>query len=160
MGERHVRGVAALRYEDTTDSRGVVAWVKGIPTVAQINFNPCGKIHGHVGRGKADVSDVTGAIARRDVQATAEGDCKMRVVAANAAAFLVCFERRSGGAGVLIAEDYVIVHEVADRLHPGPTKRSVSEEPPSLVGQTIGLTVTTAKQKQYDFRRQMLNLVL
>ena len=83
-----------------------------------------------------------------------------RQVAANAAAFLVCFERRSGGAGVLIAEDYVIVHEVADRLHPRPTKRSVSEEPPSLVGQTIGLTVTTAKQKQYDFCRQVLNLVL
>jgi hypothetical protein len=29
----------------------------------------------------------------------------MRVVAANTTAFLVCFERRSGGAGVLVAED-------------------------------------------------------
>ena len=58
----------------------------------------------------------------------------MRVVAANTAAFLVCFERCSGGAGVLIAEDYVIVHEVADSLHPRPTKRRASEEPPSLVG--------------------------
>ena len=108
MGERHVRGIAALRNKDTTDSRGVIAWIKGIPTVAQINFNPSGKIHGRVGRGQTDVSDVTGAIARRNVQTTAEGDCKMRVVAANTAAFLVCFERRSGGAGVLIAEDYVI----------------------------------------------------
>ena len=134
MGQRHVCGVAALRYEDTTDPGGVVARVKGVPTVAQINFNPSGKIHGRVGRGEADVGDVTGAIARRDVQATAEGDCKMRVVAANTAAFLVCFERRSGGAGVLIAENYVIVHEVADSLHPRPTKRGVSEEPPSLVG--------------------------
>src|SRR4029077_3248370 len=95
MGERHVRGIAALRNEDTTDSRGVVAWIKGIPTVAQINFNPCGKIHRRVRRGEAEVSNVTGAIARRNVQTTAEGDCKMRVVAANAAAFLVCLERRS-----------------------------------------------------------------
>ena len=76
---------------------------KGIPTVAQINFNPSGKIHERVRRGEVDVSDVTGAIARRDVQATAEGDCKMRVVAANAAAFLVCFERCSSGAGVLVS---------------------------------------------------------
>jgi hypothetical protein len=134
MGQRHVRGVAALRDEDTTDPGGVVARVKGVPTVAQVNFNPCGKIHGRVGRGEADVSDITRAIARRDVQATAEGDCKMRVVAANTAAFLVCFERRSGGAGVLVAEDYMIVHEVTDSLRPRPTKRGVSEEPPSFVG--------------------------
>jgi hypothetical protein len=152
MGQRDVRRVAALRNEGTTDPGGVVAWIKGVPTVAQVNFNPRGKIHRRVGRGETDVSDVTGAIARRDIQATAEGDCKMRVVAANTAAFLVCFERRSGGAGVLVAEDYVIVHEVADSLYPRPTKRGVSEEPPSFVGQTIGLTVTTTKQKQYDFR--------
>jgi hypothetical protein len=97
MGQRHVRGVAALRNEDTTDSGGVVAWIKGIPTVAEINFNPCGKIHRRVRPREADVSDVTSAIARRDVQATAEGNCKMRVVATNAAVFLVHFERRSGG---------------------------------------------------------------
>jgi hypothetical protein len=34
----------------------------------------------------------------------------------------------------LVAEDYVIVHEVADSLHPRPTKRGVSEESPSFVG--------------------------
>ena len=53
----------------------------------------------------------------------------MRVVAANTALLLVCFERSSGGAGVLIAEDYVIVHEVADSLYPWPTEWDVSEEP-------------------------------
>ena len=96
MGQRHVCGVAALRNEDTANPGGVVARVKGVPTVAQINFNPCGKIHRRIGRREADVSDVTGAVARRNVQATAEGDCKMRVVAANAASFLVCLERCSG----------------------------------------------------------------
>ena len=35
-----------------------------------------------------------------------------------------------------------------------------SEEPSSLVGRSIGLAVTTTKQKQYDFCRQMLNLML
>ena len=133
MGERHVRGIAALRNEDAPDSGGVVARVKGVPTVAQINFNPCGKIHGRVGRREADVSDVTGAIARRDVQATTESDGEMREVAANAASFLVCLERRSSGAGVLIAKYYVIVHKVADSLNPPPTEWGVSKNLPSLV---------------------------
>ena len=134
MGQRHICGVPAVRDEDTTDPGGVVAWIKSVPTVAQIDFNPGGKIHRRVRRGKADVSDITGAIAGRNVQATAEGDCKMRVVAANAAPFLVCFKCSSGGAGVLIAEDYVVVHEVADSLHPRPAKWGVSKEPPRLVG--------------------------
>ena len=59
MGQRHVCGIAAARYEDTTDPGGVVASIKGIPTVAQINFNPCGKIHRRVRRRKTYVSDVT-----------------------------------------------------------------------------------------------------
>ena len=42
----------------------LVARVKGVPTVAQINFNPCGKIHRRLGRREADVSDVTGTIAQ------------------------------------------------------------------------------------------------
>ena len=134
MGQRDVCGVAALCNEDTTDPGGVVTGVKGIPTVAQINFNPCGKIHRRVWRGKANVSDVPGAVARWDVQATAERHCKMGVVAAHTATFLVCFECRSGRAGVFIAKEYVIVHEVADSLHPGPAEWGVSEKPPSLVG--------------------------
>ena len=82
MCQRHVRGVAAPRNEDTTDPGSVVCGIKGIPTVAQINFNSecTSQIHGRVRRREANVSDVNGAIARaRYVQATAEGDCEMRV---------------------------------------------------------------------------------
>ena len=61
---------------------------------------------------------------------------------------------------MLVAERYVILDEVADRLHPRPTRRRVAEQAPSLVGETIGLAVTAAEQKQYDFRRQVPNLVL
>ena len=50
MGQRHVRGIAALRDEDTTDPGGVVARIKGIPTVTQINFNPSGKSMGDESR--------------------------------------------------------------------------------------------------------------
>ena len=61
---------------------------------------------------------------------------------------------------MLVTERNVIMDEVADRLHPRPARRRVAEQPPSLVGQAIGLAVTAAEQKQYDFRRQVPNLVL
>ena len=108
MGQRHIGGVATVRDEDTADPRGIVARIKRVPPAAEIDFDPRGKIHGRVRWGKADVGNVTGAIARRDVEAPAESDRKMRVVAANPAALFVGFVRCPGGAGVLIAEGYVI----------------------------------------------------
>ena len=85
---------------------------------------------------------------------------KMGEVAANAAALLVGLERGSGGAGMLVAEGDVIVHEIADRLDPRPAERRRSEQAPGLVGQPIGLAIAAAKQEQQGVRRQVLNLVL
>jgi hypothetical protein len=54
----------------------------------------------------------------------------------------------------------VVVHEVANGLHPRPAERRLSEEAPSLIGKAIGLTVAAAEQEQQGFRRQVLDLVL
>src|SRR5207249_1548040 len=99
-------------------------------------------------RRKADVGHVTDTIARRDVQAAAERDRQVCEVTTNAVALYVCFGRGSGGAGVLVAEGDVVVHEVADGLHPRPAERRMSEEAPSLIGEAIGLTVAAAEQEQ------------
>ena len=107
-----------MRDEDTPDLRGVVARVEGVPPAAKIDFDPGCKIHRCIRRWKGDVGKVTGAIARRDVQAAAEGDRKVCVVTANAAALYICFGCGSGGAGVLVAKGDVVVYEVADGLHP------------------------------------------
>ena len=123
MGQRYIGSVAAVRNEDTTGPRGIVARIERMPSAAEIDVDPRGKIHGRVRRGETDISDITGAIARRDIEAPTESDRKMRVVAANPAALFICFKRRSSGAGVLIAEGYVIVYEVADGLNPRPAKR-------------------------------------
>ena len=77
---------------------------KGVPSAAEIDFDPRCKIHGRVRRRKADVGHVTGTIARRDVQAAAERDRQVCEVTTNAVALYVCFGRGSGGAGVLVAE--------------------------------------------------------
>jgi hypothetical protein len=117
-------------------------------------------MHGRVRRRKADIGHITSTIARRDLQAAAESDRQMCVVATNTVALYVCFRRGSGGAGVLVAEGDVVVYEVADGLHPRPAERRMSEEAPSLIGQAIGLTVAAAEQEQQGFRRQVLDLLL
>ena len=134
VGQRHIGGIATVRDENTPDPRSVVARVEGMPPAAEIDFDPRRKIHRRVRRRKADVGDVAGAIARRDVQAAAESDRQMCVVAANAAALSECFGRGSGGARVLVAESNVVVYEIADGLYPLPTERCLSEATPSLVG--------------------------
>ena len=119
-----------------------------MPTAAEIDFDPRRKIIGRIGRRQADIGQIPGAIARRDVQRAAKRDGKMRVVAAHTPALGVCFMGRSGGPGMLVAERDVILDEVADRLHPRPARRRVAEQAPSLVGETIGLAVPAAEQKQ------------
>ena len=160
MGQRHIGGIATVRDENTPDPRGVVARVKGVPAAAEIDFDPRRKIHGRVRWRKTDVGYVTGAIARRDVQAAAEGDRQMCVVATNAVALYVRFVGGSGGAGVLVAEGEVVVYEVADGLHPRPAERRMAEQTPSLIGKAIGLTVAATKQEQQGLRWQVLDLVL
>ena len=127
---------------------------------AEINLHPGGEIHWRIGRRKTDVRDVSGTVARRDVQAATEGNREMGKVAANAAALCKGLESSSGGAGMLVAERQVVVHEVADGLHPWPAGRCVSEEAPGIVGQAIGFAVAAAEQEQQGLRRQVLHLVL
>src|SRR5439155_16694348 len=107
--------------------------VKDVPSAAKIDLDPRCKIHRSVRRTNADVGHVTRAIARRDVQAAAEGDRQMCVVATNAVALYVCFGRGSGAAGMLVAEGDVVVHEVADGLLARPAERRMSVEVPRLI---------------------------
>ena len=134
MCERHVCGVAALSDEDTPEPRGVVARIKGVPAAAEINLDPRGKIVRRIRRWKANVGNVTGAVASRDIQTATKGNGKMSVVTTHSVALSVCFKCRSGLSGMLVTELYVIVYEVADGLYPRPTKRGVPEKAPSLVG--------------------------
>ena len=116
-------------------------------TASEIDFDPGCEIIGRIRRRKADVGNITGAIASRDVQAATKRNGQMSVVAAHPATLGVCFRRRSGRARMLVTEADVLMNEVADRLHPRPTRRRVAEQPPSLVGQAIGLAVTAPSKK-------------
>src|SRR5262249_17764630 len=115
------------------DARHVVAGVEGEPAAAEIDLEPGAEIHRIGLRWHADVAEIAGAVARRDVHAAAERDREVRKVAADAAPLDHHLGRGLGGARVLIAETHVRMDEVADRLHARPTLRRLAETRPGLV---------------------------
>ena len=52
------------------------------------------------------------------------------------------------------------VDEIADRLHPRPAGRRMSEQPPGFLRQTIGFAIAAAEQKLHHIVRQIRDLVL
>src|SRR5580658_10462647 len=67
-----VDGVAAPGHQHPSDPWRVVAGVEGVPATSEIGLEPGGEIHRAVGRGHSDVAKITGAVARRHVQAPAQ----------------------------------------------------------------------------------------
>src|SRR5437899_4871813 len=127
LRDRNVAGIAPLRDQDAPLPRLVVAGIEGVPAPADEGLEPAGEIAHRPRLWRADVAQIPGAISRGNVHATAERNGQMRIVAADALAFLVRLPRRPGGARMLVAEDDVAVNEIADRLHPGPTGRRLLE---------------------------------
>ena len=158
--ERHVGGVPAARHHDPADARRVVACIEGVPAAAEIDLEPGAEIH-RLGFGRnADVAEISGAIARRDVHAAAQRDRQMGKVAAHPATFDQDVGGRPGRAGVLVAEADVGMDEIADRLHARPAERRVAEAGPGCCHQPLGLAVPAGQEKHERVVRQLRDLVL
>src|SRR6267142_83305 len=71
------RAIAAPCHQHSPDPRHVVPWVEGIPASSEIRLEPSGEVHRTAGRRCAHVAEIAGAVARRDVHASAEGNSKM-----------------------------------------------------------------------------------
>ena len=145
-GQRDIAGVAAARDQHATDARRVVACVEGVPAVAEIGLEPGREVHRPVGRLGADVAEVAGAIARRDVHAAAQRNRQVRIVTAHAAALVVGLQCGARGSRMRVAELDVLVHEVADGLHARPAGRPGAEPLPGDLGQAVGLAIAAAQQ--------------
>ena len=123
-GQRHVGSIAAAGDEDPADPRIIVAGVECVPAPTQKDLDPGGKVLRCMRRRQADVADIAGTIARRDVEASAERERQMSIITAHALLLLKRLECRTCRARVFVAEGDMIVHVVADRLDAGPTQRS------------------------------------
>src|SRR5215207_5696134 len=146
LGDRHIGSVAPLRDQDAADPGHVVARIEGAPVPAEIGLEPAGEIAHGPGFWRADIAEIAGAIARRNVHAAAERDGEMGVIATDALAFCISLPRRPRGARVLVSEGDVTVDEVADRLNPGPARWCLLEQLPGDVRKPVGLAIAAAEQ--------------
>src|SRR5215831_14745904 len=143
--DRDIRGVATASDQYPADTWNVVARIKGVPFAADIGFEPGCEIHWRVGDRHADIAQITGAVACRDIHAAAEGYGEVRIIAADASAIAVGFPGRPAWARVFIPEGNVLVNEVADGLDAPPTDRRLPEQRPCNLGEPVGLAITAGQ---------------
>src|SRR5207248_1878572 len=143
------------------DAWDLVAGVEGIPLSAQVSLKPRAEIH-RAGRYRhADVAQIAGAISSRDVQAAAEGDRQVHVIAADACPLSINPQGRSIGLRLRIIEADMLANEVADRFDSGPTgSGSTKERPGDVLQLAVHLAIAAGQQKQEDFLRQVLHVEL
>jgi hypothetical protein len=137
-----------------------VPGVECVPATAKIDLEPRAEIHGLGLWRDVDVAEISGAITRRDVHATAQRDRQVGKVAAYAAALDHDVGGGPGGAGMLVAEADMGMDEIADRLHARPARKRVAEARPGLLHQTLGLAVPAAEQERQRIVWQLCDLVL
>ncbi len=115
------------------------------------------KSSGRVGLGFAELAQIAGAVAGRDVHATAKRDRQMREIAADTVPPGQRLRRRARRVGLHVVERDGCVHEVADRLHPRPARRRALEQAPRLVRQDIRVAVAAAKKIDQRLEGQILH---
>src|SRR5437868_4156392 len=97
---------------------------------AEEGFEPCSEIRRPMWRWHADIAQVAGAVARRDVHAPAEGDCEVCVVPADSGFVVKSFERRPCHACMFVTENDMAMNIVADRLNAAPSRWRLAKELP------------------------------
>ena len=98
--DRDVGGVASACHQDAADARLVVAGIERVPAAAEIDFEPSAEIHRRRVERHADVAEIAGAVARRNVHAAAQRDREVGEVPAHAALLGIGIPRRLGRARV------------------------------------------------------------
>ena len=114
----------------SADARSIVPGVESIPTGAEIDLEPGAEVHWSGDRRDTDIAEITGAISRRNVHASAKSDGEMRKIAANARALTIDVPSRFGRTGMLVAESDVLVNKIDNRLHASPAGRHGTEPRP------------------------------
>ena len=107
--DRDVGGVAPARHQDATDAPLVVTGIERVPAATDIGFEPAAEIHRRILGWHADVPQIAGAVARRNIHAAAQRDRKVGKVAAHAASLGMGVPCCFGRARVLVTERDAIV---------------------------------------------------
>lgn len=155
--QRNVGSIAAPCDQDSGCAPGIVPWVENPPRTAEIDLHPGSEIPWRMGFRLADIAEISGAIPRGNVHASAKGDRKMGKIATHALAFIQRCVGCARRTRFHIVEGDVSVHEVANRLYPRPSRFRVLEKTPGFVRKQIRIAVAAAKKIDQRFERQILN---
>src|SRR4029450_1611449 len=88
VGDRYVGCVAAPADEHAADPGDVVARIEGVTAPPETGPDPAGEVQRAIRRRHADIAEIAGAIARRNVHAAAKSDGEMGIVATDSLAFV------------------------------------------------------------------------
>jgi hypothetical protein len=148
-GGRHrdVGGVAAAPHNNAADPRMIVTRVHRVPAPREKDLEPCAEIHWINVDWNADVSEIAGAVAGRNVHAAAERDGEMGEVPADADAFVHGIAGATSWARVGITKADLRMNEIADRLHTQGAGQ-LSELRPGEIGELVAIAIAAREQEQ------------
>ena len=156
----HIRCVPAARDHDASNPRMIVTRIEGEPAAVEKYLEPCAEIHRRGIAGHADIAEITGTVARRDVHAPTKRHRQMREVTAYANAFVMAFRSRTIAARMVIAEFEALMHVVADRLDTLPAAGNASEQGPGEIRKSLGIAIAASNQVDQRLVRQYIDAPL
>jgi hypothetical protein len=148
---RDVCGVAAAPHDNAADAGMVVTRVFRVPAPSEEDLEPGAEIHWIDIDWNADVAEIAGAVAGRDVHAAAERDGEVGEVAADADAFVHGIAGAAGRARIRVAEADFGVDEIADGLYDPRAAGQFSEPRPGEIGELVAVAIAARDQEQQRF---------
>ena len=158
---RHIPCVASAPDNDSPDSTTIMTSIEGVPAFSKVNLKPGAEIHWVGNWRDADISQVTGYIARGDIHASAERDRKVCEIAANSDPFAKCIEGCPGRTRLQIVKTEMVVYKIANGLDSTPSEGSVSKRLPGEIEQFAIHFAIPARQDEFEgFDRHLLHIQL
>ena len=136
-GHGDIGSVPPPADHDTSLAPDVVAGIEGPPLIAQPHFHPGREVHRCRIRRDVEVGQVAEHVAGRDVQRPAERDREVGEVTADPAPRHVDVGRAGQGRRAAVLEGQVVVHVIADGLHPAVPGLQAAEARPGLVAEHV-----------------------
>jgi hypothetical protein len=119
-----------------TNAGHVVTGIKGVPTLSEEHLKPC-TIHRLRCRGHANVSQVACAVSRRNINAAAQRDRKMREITAYTPLLVVRLPSGFHRIRMLVTELKMLVHVATYCLNQRPSFGMVAKFGPSKLDKVI-----------------------
>ena len=126
-----------------------------MPAVPDIDLEIGVEIHRRSGVLKPHVRQVTGGVASWDIKAAAEGDGRVRKIAADAKALADDFARRRIRAAAAPPVMDIAVKPVANRLDPREPVLKLAKLPKRKIHQPIGVAISARKRVAQERGRQI-----